>query len=75
MNAPQISFVCSYCGYHPGNRASWCDLGCGRDYNEMFAVPTKAVNAIIHGEKMRQRPAVPVVETQEGLTSSQKRTR
>lgn len=29
-------YKCKWCGYSPNNRADWCDLGCGSDYNEMI---------------------------------------
>ena len=32
-------YVCKTCGYSPDNRATWCALGCGSDYNEMIPVP------------------------------------
>lgn len=31
-------YVCSHDGYHPNNRAEWCALGCGSDYNRMHKV-------------------------------------
>lgn len=31
-------YACKVCGVSFTNRATWCDLGCGRDYNEMFEV-------------------------------------
>jgi len=31
-------YRCSICGYSEHNRSDWCDLGCGRDYNEMIEV-------------------------------------
>ena len=31
-------YVCRSCGYHPGNRAEWCAVGCGSDYNKMHKV-------------------------------------
>lgn len=33
-----VKYVCSSCGYHPRNRAEWCALGCGSDYNKMWKV-------------------------------------
>lgn len=33
-----VMYVCRNCGYHPGNRAEWCALGCGSDYNHMHKV-------------------------------------
>lgn len=33
--------VCSICGYSPSNRANWCDLGCGRDYQRMIRVESR----------------------------------
>ena len=35
-------YVCSHCGFSPKNRANWCDLGCGSDYNKM----TKLTDAV-----------------------------
>lgn len=29
-------YSCRWCGDRDGNRASWCEAGCGRDYNAMF---------------------------------------
>ena len=31
-------YACSNCGVSETNRADWCDLGCGSDYNEMIDV-------------------------------------
>ena len=31
-------YCCRGCGISMTNRKDWCDLGCGRDYNEMFKV-------------------------------------
>lgn len=31
-------YSCNHCGYSPRNRRDWCDLGCGRDYNEMIEI-------------------------------------
>lgn len=31
-------YVCSICGYDPGNRPTWCNKGCGSDYNRMHEV-------------------------------------
>ncbi|HEC66991.1 MAG TPA: hypothetical protein ENI23_17075 [bacterium] len=31
-------YACTNCGIIETNRAMWCDLGCGRDYNKMFIV-------------------------------------
>lgn len=38
-NAMTEYWACVVCGYHPFNRQEWCDLGCGRDYNEMCKIP------------------------------------
>jgi hypothetical protein len=32
-------YACRACGISLTNRKTWCDLGCGSDYNEMFKVP------------------------------------
>ena len=32
-------YICNNCGYSPTNRSTWCDMGCGSDYNEMIEVP------------------------------------
>jgi hypothetical protein len=39
-------YSCKVCGFSPTNRATWCDLGCGRDYNEMRRVPLPALAAL-----------------------------
>ena len=31
-------YLCTNCGFSPTNRATWCDLGCGSDYNEMVEI-------------------------------------
>jgi hypothetical protein len=31
-------YLCKTCGVSLNNRADWCDLGCGNDYNEMVEV-------------------------------------
>ena len=31
-------YACSNCGVCSTNRNSWCDLGCGSDYNEMIDI-------------------------------------
>ena len=31
-------YKCSICGFSETNRSTWCDLGCGSDYNEMIEV-------------------------------------
>lgn len=31
-------YCCKSCGISETNRVDWCDLGCGRDYNEIFEV-------------------------------------
>ena len=31
-------YCCKICGVAENNRKDWCDLGCGRDYNEIFEV-------------------------------------
>uniref|UniRef100_A0A6H1Z633 Uncharacterized protein n=1 Tax=viral metagenome TaxID=1070528 RepID=A0A6H1Z633_9ZZZZ len=31
-------YACSNCGVCLTNRNDWCDIGCGRDYNEMIEV-------------------------------------
>lgn len=32
------AWVCSHCGYDPGNGPTWCSKGCGSDYNQMHKV-------------------------------------
>jgi hypothetical protein len=32
------AYKCSICGYSPDNRADWCALGCGNDYNKMIEI-------------------------------------
>ena len=34
-------YACKVCGYCPTNNATWCDLGCGSDYNEMIDIGDK----------------------------------
>jgi hypothetical protein len=35
---PRELWECSHCGVSERNRAAWCDLGCGSDYNQMTRV-------------------------------------
>lgn len=34
---------CSHCGYHPGSRETWCEGGCGSDYNKMTPMTANEV--------------------------------
>lgn len=45
-------WLCSHDGYLPSNRANWCDLGCGSDYNQM--VPLTAV-VVRHFERLARQ--------------------
>ena len=38
MKKEKKYYACKICGISETNRANWCDLGCGRDYNEIFEV-------------------------------------
>jgi len=31
-------YICNNCGFSLTNRSTWCDMGCGSDYNEMIEV-------------------------------------
>lgn len=33
-----IEYACNICGTHEGNRSTWCNAGCGSDYNRMIPV-------------------------------------
>lgn len=44
----EMAYSCSHCGYSPSNGACWCDLGCGRDYNEM-----KSLDRMEEGERQK----------------------
>ena len=33
-----VLYACSNCGVSITNRNTWCDLGCGSDYNEMIDI-------------------------------------
>jgi len=35
MSEEQKYYSCKVCGFSPNNRRTWCDKGCGSDYNEM----------------------------------------
>lgn len=35
---PVWGWSCNACGYHPNSIATWCDAGCGSDYNRMTKV-------------------------------------
>jgi len=41
-----MKYICNNCGYSPNNRSTWCDLGCGNDYNEMIAIPDNIAKKI-----------------------------
>lgn len=43
VNALLGAFRCKWCGYCDGNRQTWCNCGCGRDYNEMIPMRGEAV--------------------------------
>lgn len=39
-------YFCTNCGYDEASDASWCALGCGRDYNKMIAVPERLIKKL-----------------------------
>ncbi len=46
--ARREGYACSHCGYAPANRAGWCDLGCGRDYNAMIPMDVPVCAGPMH---------------------------
>ena len=53
-------YACSNCGVGETNRATWCDLGCGSDYNEMIDVTGRRF--IDYSHKQRDKITKNVVE-------------
>ena len=41
-NKPELEdkkiYMCNICGVSLTNRSTWCDLGCGSDYNKMIEI-------------------------------------
>src|SRR5690606_21209040 len=44
-------YMCKFCGFCPTNRSTWCDKGCGSDYNEMIDVTDVYNQALLETEQ------------------------
>ena len=47
-------YACRVCGFSPTNRSTWCDKGCGSDYNEMIELKGLKEALTSHGEEMKK---------------------
>ena len=58
MDIKRKHYICSHCGYSPFSRSTWCDLGCGSDWNQMIEVSPQEARKLFmikHGESLRLR--------------------
>lgn len=49
-----IYWVCRADGFSPKNRANWCDLGCGRDYNMMVKFTGPQIQPLLNQAKIAE---------------------
>lgn len=49
-------YCCNHCGFSVTNRADWCDMGCGRDYNAMIDITKNITEALKqHSEEWKKK--------------------